>query len=301
LQPVLLPQTGNPQLRLTLDPRLASNLKVLFDGAGDRKAATERGGGVPTLLAIQKSGVLRVGYNPYVIPFSYPNDRHDLVGYDISFAYQLASDLNVALELIPFSWQGLSEDLAENRFDLAMAGIYVTDERLKTLTISHSYYQSPVALIVHSGRAAEFLDRRAIEAMPDLRLAVFNDPVLLPTIRRLFPNAAIQVLPDYSVLPTVADRIDGAIWTLEQAGAWAAAHPGFTAVRPANTGGPILIAYLMPPGAEGLRQYLDQWLELKASDGFRDAQIDYWIKGKPRSEQRPRWNLLDTLISRANH
>ncbi len=97
--------------------------------------------------------------------------------------------------------------------------------------------------------------------------------------------------------PSVADGIDGAIWTLEQASAWAAAHPGFTAVRPANTGGPILIAYLMPPGADGWRQYLDQWLELKTSDGFRDAQIDYWIKGKPRAEQKPRWNLLDALMS----
>ncbi len=112
----------------------------------------------------------------------------------------------------------------------------------------------------------------------------------------LLPNAAIEIVPDYSVLPRIASRIDGAIWTLEQAKAWAAAHPGFTAVEPAGTGSPILLAYLLPPGAGDFRQYLDQWLELKAADGFRAAQIDYWIDGEPRARRRPRWNLLDALV-----
>jgi hypothetical protein len=53
----------------------------------------------------------------------------------------------------------------------------------------------------------------------------------------------------------------------------------------------------MPPAAEGLRQYIDQWLELKAADGFRAAQIDYWINGRPRSLHRPRWNLVDALFA----
>jgi ABC-type amino acid transport substrate-binding protein len=241
--------------------------------------------------------VLRVGYNPNVMPFSYRNDRGDLVGYDIAFAYRLARDLNVALELIPFDWQGLSRDLVRQRFDLAMAGTYITDERLMTLTVSHSYYQSPIALIVRSDRAPEFLQRDAIAARPNLRLAVFDDPVLVPMVQRLFLGASIEVVPDYSVLPAMKDRIDGAIWTLEQAGAWAAAHPGFTAVAPAGMGSPILFAYLLPPNSSTFRQYFDQWLELKTSDGFRAAQLDYWIKGKRRAQRRPRWNLLDALLT----
>ena len=201
------------------------------------------------------------------------------------------------LELIPFDWQDLSRDLADERFDVAMGGIYITDERLQTLTVSHSYYQSPVSLIVRSDRASDFLERDAIIAMPKLRLAVFDDPVVVPMVRRLFPEATIEVVPDYNVLPAMSDRIDAAIWTLEQARSWAAAHPGFTAVAPAGMGGPILFAYLLPRDADSLRRYLDQWLELKISDGFRHAQVDYWIKGKRRAERRPRWNLLDALLS----
>jgi Na+/H+-dicarboxylate symporter/ABC-type amino acid transport substrate-binding protein len=297
LNPFLSPAAGNPLLSLTLDRRLVQGVKVTLRDATQGDDASIPVGRTPSLLAIQNSGVLRVGYNPDVMPFSYRNDRGELVGYDIAFAYQLARDLDVALELIPFDWQGLSRDLIRQRFDLAMAGTYISDERLQTLTVSHSYYQSPVALIVRSDRASDFLERDAIIGRPNLRLAVFDDPVLVPMVRRLFPGASIEVVPDYRVLPAMKDRIDGAIWTLEQAGAWAAAHPGFTAVAPTDIGSPILFAYLLPPDTSSFRQYLDQWLELKISDGFRAAQLDYWIKGKRRAERPARWNLLDVLLT----
>ena len=190
LCPLLLPAQTNALLPLTLDPTLVRTVKVELQ----RDRAQERGSAPvardPTLLAIQKSGVLRVGYSPYVIPFSYWNDHRDLIGFDISYAYRLASDLNVRLDLIPFHWPDLSDDLIQRQFDLAMAGIYVTDDRLKKFTVSRSYYQSPVALIVSAVRASEFLDRDAILAMPNLRLAVFDDPVLVPMLRRLFPKPA---------------------------------------------------------------------------------------------------------------
>jgi ABC-type amino acid transport substrate-binding protein len=285
LRPVLLPGPSNALLRLSLDPALVHKVKLVSDQIG--------GPGEPTLLAIQQRGVLRVGYNPNVIPFSYRNARGDLVGFDIAYAYELASDLDVALDLIPYSWTELSDDLTRRRFDIAVGGIYVTDERLQHFTVSRSYFQSPMALIVRSERATEFLDRKA---MPPLRLAVFDDPVMLPMVHRLFPSAAVTIVPNYQDLPAIMGRIDAAVWTLEQAGAWAAAHPGFTAVAPAGTGIPMLFAYLLPPGADTLRQYLDQWLELKAGDGFHAAQHAYWIDGKPRAQRRPRWNLLDALF-----
>ncbi len=43
---------------------------------------------------------------------------------------------------------------------------------------------------------------------------------------------------------------------------------------------------------------LNDWLRIKATDGFRSAQIDYWMNGKPRSDPAPRWNLLDALMNR---
>lgn len=296
LRSKLLPSRTNAELVFTLDPRLVKGVDVTI-----RKAAPDRTQPPPVhgdaLSDFVSSGVLRIGYNPDVIPFSYRNNKGDLVGYDISFAYQLAHDLHVKLDLIPFDWQSLQADLIGHRFDLAMSGIYMTAERLKALTVTRSYFQSPVALLVPAARATQFLRRDAILARPNLRLAVLDDPVLRPMVNRLFPGAAISVVKSYDELPGMIDRVDGAIWSLQQAGAWATAHPGFTAVAPEGMGSPLLFCYLLPPGLDGFREYLDQWLELKANDAFSDAQAAYWLKGQPRQAPLPRWNLFDALFA----
>jgi proton glutamate symport protein len=296
LRPLLLHPTGSRLQDLTLDPLLTGEVDatVLSAPASTQAAA----GDISTLKAIQASGVLRVGYNPNVMPFSYRNDRGELVGYDVTFAYELAHDLGVKLELIPFEWRRLESDLGERRFDVAMAGIYETHDRLQTFAVSRAYYQSSVALVVRAERAEQFRSRAQILAPANLRLAVCDDPMLIPMAKFFFPKAAITVVASENVAAAIgADQIDGVMWTLQQASAWAAAHPGFTAVAPGDMGSPILLTYMMPPGADILRRYVDQWVALKEADGFRAAQVDYWIDGKPRSDRPPRWNLLDALMT----
>jgi hypothetical protein len=37
-------------------------------------------------------------------------------------------------------------------------------------------------------------------------------------------------------------------------------------------------------------------LSLQAANGFRAAQLAYWIDGKPRADYTARWNLLDNVL-----
>ena len=175
-----------------------------------------------------------------------------MVGYDIAFAYQLARDLNVRLRLIPFEWTALAQNLTDGRFDIAMAGIYVTEDRLLAFKASTPYFQSPLALFMPRERAESFTSRTKILEHPDLKIGVFNDPVLIPRLARTFPNAEIVIVPGYDQVPDFS-KIDAAIWTLVQAEALATAHPRLMAVVPRDTGNPYLLAYLMPPGAENSR------------------------------------------------
>ena len=119
----------------------------------------------------------------------------ELVGYDIAFAYQLARDLNVRLRFIPFEWTSLAQNLTEGRFDIAMAGIYVTEDRLLAFTVSTPYFQSPLALFMPRERAEGFTSRAKILEYPALKIGVFNDPVLIPRLARTFPNAEIVIVP----------------------------------------------------------------------------------------------------------
>ena len=289
-----------PYLSFALAGDLTEGLDVSVHHPGDQGDSTEtarstRTGGDSALGRIQSSGVLRVGYNPDVIPFSYSNNNGDLVGFDIAYAHKLASDLNVKLELIPFKWQQLKQDLESHRFDLAASGIYVTDSRLEDLLVSEPYYQSPIALIVQTHAVDRFSSRDSIRQQTDLTVGVFDDPVLKPLLERLFPNAKIKVISGYQHLPE-HEEIVAAIWTLEQAKAWVTPRPGYTAVVPKNLGGRFLFAYLLPPKSHDLREFLDYWMQLQRANGLHDRLVHKWIDGKPEPMTVPRWSILRNVL-----
>jgi proton glutamate symport protein len=303
LRHTLFPPVSNPYAILQVDPRLTEGVKwsIADPGRFVPPNGTDPELAASSIAGIRRRGVLRVGFNPQVVPFSYRNARGELVGFDISYAYRLARDLGVAIEFVPFAWSSMAGDLVDHRFDLAMSGIYETDERIQTLLMSDPYFATPLALIVPSERAENFLDAGGVLSQPGLKLAVFDDPVLVPLSRTLFPNAQLMIVPDYNRLPDTINQVDGAVWTLEQATAWAAEHTGFTAVAPAHISEPISIGFAMAPDSTELAGYVSQWLQLRADDGFRAEQIAYWLQLHPRQSTRPRWNLIDFLHARFSH
>jgi len=303
LRRTMFPPATSRYAFLQMDPRLTHGVKWSIADASQSLPVTAADPALNTssIENIHRRGVLRVGFNPQVIPFSYRNARGELAGFDISYAYRLARDLGVGIEFVPFAWSDLKSHLLDHRFDVAMSGIYETNERIQTLLMSDPYFETPLALIVPSGRAEVFLDGEGELSHPGVKLAVFDDPVLVPLSRRLFPNAQIVTVPDYNSLPSVMNGMDGAVWTLEQATAWAAEHPGFTAVAPDHVYGPISTAFAMAPDSTELGGYVNRWLQLRANDGFRAEQIAYWFQLRPRHSALIRWNLFDYLRARYGH
>jgi len=281
----------NPYLGFSLDPTVVSKVKVSFEEGKPAAFPNSE----TTMARIQHAGELRVGYSDTVIPFCYRNNAGQLVGYDVAFAYRLAADLNVHLRFIRFDWQSLVEDLQAQRFDIAMAGIYVTEARLAALRVSDPYFKSPLAFFLPRERVDAFRSRTEIASRSDVRLGVFNDPVLVPRVHRTFPEAQMVVVPSYNVLPDFS-QLDAAVWTLTQAEALAAVYPRLAAVQPTDAGDPYLFAYLMPPDAEQLLHFVNYWLQLKRADGSEQRERDYWIKRLPRENLAPRWSILRDVL-----
>lgn len=285
-------RSSNPYMSLTLDPQDTAGVSVSEEQPDEQKPLPPE---TKVLERIQRSGILRVGYNASIIPFCYRNSEGHLSGYDVAYAYQLAKDLNVELTFVPFEWRDLTSDLEAGRFDIAMAGVYVTDDRLLLLKASTPYFQSPLALFMPRDRASEFRSRTQILEQPEIKIGVFDDPVLLPRLKRTFPNATISVVPGYRQLPDFS-KIDAALWTLVQAKALAASNPELIAVQPSDAGNPYLFAYLMPPDAEEFAKFVNYWLDLKKADGFEQRQRGYWIEGVPTADPTPRWSILRSIL-----
>jgi proton glutamate symport protein len=119
--------SGAALLQRSLDPALITGVEAIV-GTTPPQASIE---GPATLEGVRGRGLIRVGYGRDIVPFTYFNAHGDLVGFDISYAYALARSLHVRLELLPIEWTTLQSDLAAHRFDIVMAGAYVTDDRCK--------------------------------------------------------------------------------------------------------------------------------------------------------------------------
>src|SRR5262249_52095942 len=157
------------------------------------------------------------------------------------------------------------------------------------------YFESPPAFIARSNRADQFLSYQGVADAPNLVLGTLADSAIFRLTKQLFPKARIVPLETYDDIPAHPE-LDAAVWSLDQARAWAMMHSGFSAVAASGMGAPLSFAYFLQPNASTLTRFMDTWLSLQATSGFRAEQLAYWIDGKPRPDNRPRWNLLDDVL-----
>ncbi|WP_167631685.1 cation:dicarboxylate symporter family transporter [Mariprofundus ferrooxydans] len=246
------------------------------------------------LARIRSGGVLRVGYDPIVIPFCYRNNKNQLVGYDVALMYRLAKDMNVRLEFIPITHSTMTPMLRSGEVDIVANGVFVTAERMRMLSISRPYLKSPMALLARSAVADKLLDRKSIGKQTELKVACMVSPALLPLARALFPHQKVLPVQNYDALLT-DPTLQVGLWSFFEARAFAMTHAGFTAVVPQGFS-PFLVAYAMSPKAGSLLRYVDHWIEIQQDDGFAQKQYRYWIDGIPGDKQKRRWSVIRNIL-----
>ena len=111
------------------------------------------------LEAIKDAGKLVVGtsadYPPY--EFHAEIDGEDtIVGFDIAIAQAIADDLGVELEIVDMSFDNLLMSLANDEFDMVIAGLSADEERRKTTDFTEPYLESKSLVLVREEDADKF-------------------------------------------------------------------------------------------------------------------------------------------------
>jgi cyclohexadienyl dehydratase len=89
---------------------------------------------------------LVVGTTGDYAPFSFYQDNQ-LVGIDIDLARMIAKKMGVKIKLVKTSWPTLLQDLYAEKFDVAISGITINEERQQVADFSvpyHSYGKLPI-------------------------------------------------------------------------------------------------------------------------------------------------------------
>jgi len=241
---------------------------------------------------ILKSNVLKVGFFPSSIPFCYFNDRQELVGYDIAYAYELARNLNCKLQLIPFAFNQLAQDLTNGVFDIGMSSIIMSEDRLLRMDFTFPYYEDNNVLIVPAAKKNQFLHLKQVRAREGLKIGAGGEQIEIG--KRNFPLATLVDLTDL-------DRFlkgDAEVILEAQTSAviWCLSHPDYVTISYGDQLGKIYFSYPIRQHATDFGFFLNNWLTLKEQSGFKKRMYSYWIDGIRPTVRPPRWSLLRNVL-----
>ncbi len=251
---------------------------------------------LPTLKRIKETGILRVGYHPANLPFTYFNDSGVLVGFDIDMAHLLAKELNCKLVFIPFRFDTLAEQLRQKQFDVAMSGLRVTTDLMFTMLYSEPYMDSTLALVVRDHRREEFATRENLEAIQNLKIGISRLKYFEPILQDYLPQAEVVTLESPRVFFEREHDLDAILMSAEQGAAWTLLHPRYQAVVPKPNVVKVPVAYPIADYDRDMANFMSQWINFKKKDGKLKKIYDYWILGQIETKKKPRWSIIRNVL-----
>jgi Na+/H+-dicarboxylate symporter/ABC-type amino acid transport substrate-binding protein len=256
---------------------------------------------LPVLEALHERGVLRVGYIEEGMPYSFTNERGELVGLDVEMAYILAEELAVALELAPVPRDRLAEVLNTGQCDVLMGGVPLTTNRGTQMVFSASYIDETLAFVVPDHRRADFSSAAWIRGTPGLKVAVPDLPYLNGLVRREFPEVTIVPIPfgSESITDFFEGRgpeVDGLVFTAERGSFRSLLYPAFSVAIPHPVILKLPLAYPVASHDVEMARFLSNWIDLKQKDGTIRALYDHWVLGREARPRTPRWSVLRNVL-----
>ena len=111
---------------------------------------------------IKKDGVIRIATEGVYSPFSFHNEKDELMGYDVEIARAVAKKLGVKPKFIEASWDAMLAAFDAGKADVVFNQVSITDERKKKYAFSVPYTVTFGAIITRK-------DNNDIKSFTDLK------------------------------------------------------------------------------------------------------------------------------------
>ncbi|MBW2278685.1 MAG: transporter substrate-binding domain-containing protein, partial [Deltaproteobacteria bacterium] len=248
------------------------------------------------LQRIDRTGVLRIGYQPDNPPFVYRNDEGALVGFEVDLMHRLAVELEAALLLVPYDNASLDEAFAADHFDLAIGGLGSFVREAPQYRESEPYLELHAALVVPDYRVDDFESVAQLQSMDGLRLAYMEGGVLVRTGRHRIPGVeVIAIASDEEFLHGGDTHFDALLTTAETGAIITMVNPDYSVVIPDGfrVGVPVVVALTTD---ESLRRVVNRFIGIKQADGTIEALYEHWILGSSAADRKRRWSVAQDVL-----
>lgn len=248
--------------------------------------------------SVRDRGVLRVGYIPDNLPFTFFNSAGDLVGFDVEMAHILAKEIGVNLEFVPVTHEDIALKLENNYCDIVMSGIVTTTRRATEMYFSDPYLTDTIAFLVRDYRRHDFNNPESRAKQKNLKIGDFvHIPDYASLVHKYFPRADIVPIDTINDFFTnEAENFDAVLSTAQRAASYSLLYPEFTVALPQPDLITVPIAYPISYRNLSSARFINTWISLKKMDGTIDSLYDYWILGKNAAPVKPRWSIIRNVL-----
>ena len=101
---------------------------------------------------------IRIGTEGAYPPWNSKDASGKLIGFEVELAWQLCRYIGQQCEIVEQDWDGMIPALTSKKFDAIMAGMSITEERMKTINFSQGYADEVASLAVMKGSDLEGMD-----------------------------------------------------------------------------------------------------------------------------------------------
>ena len=139
-------------------PESSSAAPESSSAAPDSSSAAPQADGL--LAQILETGVLRVSTDPAYPPqSSYDEATGEWQGFDIDVANEIAKRMGVTTEWETPSWDVITAGNWNDRWDVSVGSMSITDERAKVLDFTEPYYYTPAGVAVKADSDITSIDQ----------------------------------------------------------------------------------------------------------------------------------------------
>lgn len=172
--------------------------------------------GVCGLVQGAQAETLRVGMECTYFPFNYRTPEGEMAGYDVDVAKGVAKIIGADLDYVCQKWDGMVPALLANKFDIIVASMSITEERLKKMDFSVPYRVSIGRFLGPKGKGLKLFDEagKPVAASFDgLKIGVERGSTYSSWINAKLPGATLQVYDgnEPMLLDLANGRVDLAI------------------------------------------------------------------------------------------
>jgi cyclohexadienyl dehydratase len=228
---------------------------------------------------ILAAGTLRVGTTMDTPLFSMRDPASGtLQGFDMDALETLGPALGVKIEYVKMTFGSMLQDLAADKFDVAMSGMGRTLDRARLATFSKPYMRYGKLMLIRSADKNRFKSLTDLDR-PGAKIA-YNKGGLNDRFANTMFKQATPTGFDSNELATadlLAGKVDAQVSDSTAAIYMARQNPSLAAMSPDNLFNPVYVAMLLRRDDQTLLNYINIWLDQIELDGTLTKIRAKWL------------------------